>query len=286
MSSSSHKAGAARAAKRAKAPGPPSAASGELGLAALIGHLVAQFANPRCVYLLERLQKAHCGCSGRSRRGNDGAIAVYETADLARAGARRHLREKAAYLFEEWNFMDDKDEFTDMSIADLRVKCEALGRSAAGKLEELRELLRESEWELQRETKLAEKRALALAAGETDEAEIKKAAENELDDEAEQASERRREVAEERYFLGVLGAEELFEGGAFTEKWEKSGAGHINAPQGADDCPGPCSLGRCALDLYVRKLPLVTRMRREGEGESNEDGDEDGDEDGESGAEG
>ena len=59
------------------------------------------------------------------------------------------------------------------------------------KLEELRKRLRESTWELQRETKLAEKRALALAAGEMDEAEIKKAAENELDDEDEQASERR-----------------------------------------------------------------------------------------------
>jgi hypothetical protein len=260
------------AAKRAKAPGPPSAASGELGLAALVGHLVAQFANPRCVYALESTQAYHCCGSS-----NDGVIAVYETADLARAGARRFLRDKADYLFDEWDFKDDKDEFTDMSIADMRVKCEALGESAAGEQEELRKRLRESTWELERKTKLAAKRALALAAGETDEAKIEEAAENELDDEAEKAGELRRKVAEERYFLGVLGAEELFEGGAFTEEWKESGAGHIIAPEGAGTCAGPC-----ALDLYVRKLPLVTRLQREGEGE----GDEDGDEDGESGAEG
>lgn len=222
----SHKAAAGARHQAREGAGPPSAASGKLGLAALIGHLVAQFADPRCVYLLERLQAHHCGCSGH---GNDGAIAVYET---------------------------------------------------AGKLEELRKRLRESKWELQRETKLAEKRALRRPRTSSTTRTSRRASAG-----SSNVTMSHLEVAEERYFLGVL-AEKLFEGGAFTEKWEKSGAGHINAPEGADECLGSCSSGWCALDLYVRKLPLVTRMRREGEGESDEDGDEDGDEDDESCAEG
>ena len=92
----------------------------------------------------------------------------------------------------------------------------------AGKLEELRERLRESTWELQRETKLAEKRALALAAGEMDEAEIKTAAENELDDEDEQASERRVIQCDNVSPRGRRGA--LFPGRAGGDEDGESGA--------------------------------------------------------------
>lgn len=217
---------AAAIVKRAKAPGPPAAASGELGLEALIGNIISQFTSPRCVYVLESSQAAHCCGSS-----DDGTIGVFETADLARAAARRHLREVAEFCFDEWNYNSDGDDDDD------------------------------DERNAERQGERTAKLALALAAGKTDIPEIHRAIDAELEDADVAEFDSRREAAEESYFLGVLGVEDNFEGGAFSETWKEDGTGRIIAPEGASTDPGPC-----ALTLRVRKFELVTRTPREGEG--------------------